>query len=101
MIPNRSAGQRLESAEEEEGMSCAVRVGFSPRGARAIQYAVASATDDDKAVKPLGKQILEVFSCRSNKISAVSGTGLSDSLRLHFYGTRKRHQMICSLYDGQ
>ena len=47
-------------------MSCAVRVGFSPRGARAIQYAVASATDDDKAVKPLGKQILEVFSCRSN-----------------------------------
>ena len=47
-------------------MSCAVRVGFSPRGARAIQYAVASATDDDKAVKPLGKQILDVFSCRSN-----------------------------------
>ncbi len=48
MIPNRCAGQRLECAEEEEG------------------DAVASATDDDKAVKPLGKQILEVFSCRSN-----------------------------------
>ena len=47
-------------------MSCAVRVGFSPRGARAIQYAVPSATDDDKAVKPLDKQILEIFGCRSN-----------------------------------
>ncbi len=68
MIPNRCAGERLECAEEEEGMSCAVRVGFSPRGARAIQYAVASATDDDKAVRPLDKQILEIFGCRSNNI---------------------------------
>jgi putative PIN family toxin of toxin-antitoxin system len=52
MIPNRCAGQRLECAEEEEG------------------DAVASATDDDKAVRTLDKQILEIFGCRSNNVVA-------------------------------
>ena len=63
MIPNRCAGQRLECAEEEEG------------------DAVAAATDDDKAVRPLDKQILEVFGCRSNNMS-IRIIGTDDSIAI-------------------
>ena len=43
MIPNRSAGQRLECAEEEEGMSCAVRVGEAFAISCAVRVGVALA----------------------------------------------------------